>query len=150
MVYNYRVDIYIIIFKESNMTRKEARELCFKLIFEYEVQKNDAESMLSYLEEDNKDLGSQKEYVETLLHKALDNIEDIDNAIIKNTKGWQITRLPKVTLAILRVAICEMLYMDDIPESISINEAVELAKIYNDEQNGKFVNGILSSVYKGK
>ncbi|MBR4890017.1 MAG: transcription antitermination factor NusB [Clostridia bacterium] len=132
------------------MTRKEARELCFKLIFEYEVQKNDAESMLSYLEEDEQDLGNQREYVESLLHKALDNIKDIDNAIIKNTKGWQITRLPKVTLAILRVAICEMLYMDDIPESISINEAVELAKIYNDEQNGKFVNGILSSVYKEK
>ena len=132
------------------MTRKEARELCFKLIFEYEVQKNDAESMLSYLEEDEQDLGNQREYVESLLHNALDNIKDIDNAIIKNTKGWQITRLPKVTLAILRVAICEMLYMDDIPESISINEAVELAKIYNDEQNGKFVNGILSSVYKEK
>ncbi len=132
------------------MTRKEAREHCFKLMFEFEVQKNDFQTMLSYFEENELELGNQKAYVETLLRTAVENIAAIDETIEKNTKDWRISRLPKVTLAVLRVAAAEMLYMDDIPDSISINEAVELAKTYSDEKNGKFVNGVLASVFKGK
>lgn len=132
------------------MTRKEAREYCFKLMFEYEVQKNDSQTMFAYFAENEISTGNQTEYVKTLLDSAVENIAAIDEVIEKNTKGWRISRLPKVTLAILRVAVAEMLFMDDIPDSISINEAVELAKIYNDEKNGKFVNGILASVFKGK
>lgn len=132
------------------MTRKEARKYCFKLMFEYEVQKKDVQAMLAWFTENELELGNQTEYVETLLSLAISNLLAIDEIIEKNSKGWKISRLPKVTLAVLRVAITEMLYMDDIPDSISINEAVELAKIYNDEKNGKFVNGILSSVFKGK
>lgn len=132
------------------MTRKEAREHCFKLMFEYEVQKKDVQTMLSYFLENELALANQTEYVETLLDKATENIAVIDEVIEKNSTDWHITRLPKVTLAVLRVAVCEMLYMDDIPDSISINEAVTLAKTYNDEKNGKFVNGVLSSVFKGK
>lgn len=132
------------------MTRKEAREHCFKLIFEYEVQKNDVATMLSYFAENELDLGNQAEYVDTVLNTTVAHINEIDETIEGNTKGWHIDRLPKVTLAVLRVAVAEMLYMEDIPDSISINEAVNLAKKYNDEKNGKFVNGILSSVFKGK
>lgn len=132
------------------MTRKEAREYCFKLMFEYEVQKNDTQTMLSYFEENDLSPGKQAEYVERLLNTAVENIAAIDEVIEKNSKGWRKSRLPRVTLAILRVAVAEMLFMDDIPDSISINEAVELAKTYHDEKNGKFVNGILASVFKGK
>lgn len=132
------------------MTRKDAREYCFKLIFEYEVQKNSAKELLSYFAENEIELGNQTEYVEAILNKTLDNLCVIDETIEKNTKGWRITRLPKVTLAILRLAVCEILYMEDIADGIAINEAVEIAKTYNDEKNGKFVNGILSSVAKGK
>lgn len=132
------------------MTRKEARKYCFKLMFEYEVQKNDALTLLSFFEQNGLELQNQREYVETLINTALANIDAIDETIEKNSKGWRLSRLPKVTLAVLRVAVCEILYMDDIPDSIAINEAVELAKTYHDEKSGKFVNGILSSVFKGK
>lgn len=132
------------------MTRKEAREHCFKLMFEYEIQKNDAQTMLAYFEENALDLQNQKKYVQTLLHTAFENMTAINETIERHTKGWRITRLPKVTLAVLRVAVTEMLYMDDIPDSISINEAVELAKTYQDEKSGKFVNGVLASVLKEK
>ncbi len=132
------------------MTRKEAREQCFILMFEYEVQKNSPDEMLEYLFTEVADPGNQKDYIETVLNTAIENLETIDETIESNTKGWKITRLPKVTLSVLRVAVCEMLYMDDIPDSISINEAVELAKKYHDEKNGKFVNGVLASVFKGK
>ncbi len=132
------------------MTRKEAREYCFILMFEYEFQKNTALELLSYFEDNGIKLGSQKEYIENLLNTALENLSSIDELIEKYTKGWRISRLPKVTLSVLRVAICEIMYFDDIPDGISINEAVELAKKYNDEKNGKFVNGVLASVSKGK
>jgi len=132
------------------MTRKEARKYCFKLMFEYEVQKNDALTLLSFFEQNGFELKNQREYVETLINTALANMDAIDETIEKNSKGWRLSRLPKVTLAVLRVAVCEILYMDDIPDSIAINEAVELAKTYHDEKSGKFVNGILSSVFKGK
>ena len=136
--------------RSADMTRKEAREYCFILMFEYEFQKNTAEELLSYFEDNDIKLGNQKNYIEGLLNTALKNLDKIDQLIEKYTKGWKINRLPKVTLSVLRVAICEIMYFDDIPDGIAINEAVELAKKYNDEKNGKFANGVLSSVSKGK
>ncbi len=132
------------------MTRKEARENCFKLLFEYEVQKITADDALELFYELTEDVEGQSDYIDRTVKTAIDNIEKIDTVIEEYSKGWKVSRLAKVTLAVLRVGICELLYMDDIADSIAINEAVEIAKIYNDEKAGKFVNGILSSVYKSK
>ncbi len=132
------------------MTRKKAREHCFILMFEYEVQKKAPQEMLAYLYETLPEAENQKSYIDAVITTCAEKIDAIDETIEKNTNGWRISRLPKATLAVLRVAVCEILYMEDIPDAIAINEAVELAKIYHDEKNGKFVNGILSSVLKGK
>ena len=132
------------------MTRKEARENCFKLLFEYEVQKITADEALELFYELTEDVKGQSDYINKTVKTAIENVEEIDAVIEEYSKGWKVSRLAKVTLAVLRVGICELLYMDDIADSIAINEAVEIAKIYNDEKAGKFVNGILSSVYKSK
>ena len=132
------------------MTRKEARENCFKLLFEYEVQKITADDALELFYELTEDVEGQSDYIDKTVKTAIENVEKIDAIIEEYSKGWKVSRLAKVTLAVLRVGICELLYMDDIADSIAINEAVEIAKIYNDEKAGKFVNGILSSVYKSK
>lgn len=132
------------------MTRKEARENCFKLLFEYEVQKITATEALELFYELTEDVEGQSDYIDRTVKTTIDNVEKIDAIIEEYSKGWKVSRLAKVTLAVLRVGICELLYMDDIADSIAINEAVEIAKIYNDEKAGKFVNGILSSVYKSK
>lgn len=132
------------------MTRKEARENCFKLLFEYEVQKITADEALELFYELTEDVKGQSDYINKTVKTAIENVEKIDAVIEEYSKGWKVSRLAKVTLAVLRVGICELLYMDDIADSIAINEAVEIAKIYNDEKAGKFVNGILSSVYKSK
>ncbi len=71
---------------------------------------------------------------------------EIDKYILRFTRDWAFDRLAKVNLAIIRVAICEMLYLSEIPHSVSINEAVELAKKYSDWKAGSFVNGILASI----
>ena len=132
------------------MTRKDARENCFKLLFEYEVQKITAEEALSLFYELTEEVEGQSDYIDNTVKTAISNIEEIDAVIEKFSNGWKISRLAKVTLAVLRVAVCELLYMNDIADGIAINEAVEIAKIYNDEKSAKFVNGVLSSVYKSK
>ena len=132
------------------MTRKEARENSFKLLFEYEVQKLTAEEALELFYELTEDVKGQTDYIDNTVKTAISNVEKIDAVIEEYSKSWKVSRLAKVSLAVLRVAICEILYMDDIADSIAINEAVEIAKKYGDEKSPKFVNGILSSVYKSK
>lgn len=149
MVYNDKVSRFMYK-KERLMTRKEARENCFKLLFEYEVQKITAQEALELFYELTEDVEGQSEYIDRTVKTAIDNVEKIDAIIEEYSKGWKVSRLAKVTLAVLRVGICELLYMEDIADSIAINEAVEIAKIYNDEKSAKFVNGILSSVFKSK
>ncbi|MBQ9915344.1 MAG: transcription antitermination factor NusB [Clostridia bacterium] len=130
------------------MTRKEAREAGFIIIFEYEFQKLSAEELLELYYTFRDDIGNQKEYLENLVRSTLDHLPAIDEQIEKNTKGWSISRLSKVSLAALRIGICELLYDESIPAAIAINEAVQLAKDYEDSKASAFVNGILSSVSK--
>ena len=77
-----------------------------------------------------------------------ENIEAIDEILNANSVGWPVTRMPKTDLAIARLATCEIKYMEEIPVSVSINEAVEICKKYATEEDASFVNGILSSVVK--
>lgn len=88
------------------------------------------------------DLKYSKELVESFNA----NKENIDSLINKYAKNWTINRMAKVDLAILRLAICEILYMSEMPTKVSINEAIELAKLYCDDKSPKFINGILGSV----
>ena len=113
------------------MTRKDARENCFKLLFEYEVQKITAEEALSLFYELTEEVDGQSDYIDNTVKTAIENIAEIDSVIEKFSNGWKSSRLAKVTLAVLRVAVCELLYMDDIADGIAINEAVEIAKKYN-------------------
>ena len=76
--------------------------------------------------------------------------QELDDVINKYSKGWKANRLPKVNLAILRLAIYEIKYLEDVPNSVAINEAVELAKKYSGEGDYAFINGILGSVAKGE
>lgn len=76
--------------------------------------------------------------------------EEIDEAIDKYAKGWSIITMPKVDVAILRLAIAEIGFMDTIPEKVSINEAIEMAKMYCDDKSPKFINGVLGSYLNDK
>lgn len=85
-------------------------------------------------------------YSKELVESFNSNKESIDSLINKYAKNWTINRMAKVDLAILRLAICEILYMSEMPTKVSINEAIELAKLYCDDKSPKFINGILGSV----
>ena len=124
------------------MTRKEERELAFTLIFEKifndelsidEIVENAVEARL--VEENT--------FAFSLAQLTYENIDEIDNLINKNSVGWRIERLPKVSLAIMRLALCEILYVPSVPTGVSINEAVELAKKFATQEDASFINGIL-------
>ena len=88
------------------------------------------------------------DYINTVFGGVYDNVEMLDTIISDNAIGWKINRISKVSLCILRLAIYEIKFMDDIPVSVSINEAVELAKKYATQEDANFINGILSTVVK--
>lgn len=124
------------------MTRKEERELAFTLIFEKifneeaeitEIVENAVEARL--IEENT--------FAFSLAQLTYENLDEIDSIINNNASGWKIARLPKVSLAILRLALCEILFVPSIPNGVSINEAVELAKKFATQEDAAFINGIL-------
>ena len=131
------------------MTRRQAREKAFALLFEKSF--NSDVSMRDIIDFAlSERLMAFDSFSRSIALKAWENIFEIDDLIEKNAIGWKKSRISKVTLAILRLAICELLFFDEIPVSVSINEAVELCKIYADEADASFVNGILGSISKSK
>lgn len=131
------------------MTRSQARENAFMLTFE-KMFNPEAElsDMLSLAEEC--ELFETNEFTSSLYSLAQENLGACDELIEKYSKGWKINRLPKVTLAILRLSLAEILFLDDTPDSVAANEAVELAKKYATAEDASFINGILGSVIRGK
>ena len=91
-----------------------------------------------------------REFTDKLVKGVKDNIKEIDSAISKYATNWQIGRMAVVDRNILRIATFELLYLEDIPPKVSINEAVDIAKKYGDIESGKFVNGILDRISKIK
>lgn len=128
------------------MTRKQAREEAFILVFEKEFSGSSIEEIFDTAAE-ARDL-EPNDYIKTVFSGVYENLEEIDSVISENTIGWQINRISKTSLCILRLAIFEIKYIDDIPPSVSINEAVELAKTYATQDDAAFVNGILASVVR--
>lgn len=131
------------------MKRAMARELCMKILYEMSMQKKyDRDILNYYLESESEQLDEQREYVTTAVTSFLEKIVEVDALIEQYAIGWHVDRLAKVDLAILRLAITEMQYIDDIPKNVSINEALELAKKYSTEESSPFINGILDKLIK--
>ncbi len=128
------------------MTRKMAREEAFILIFEKVFTKESTEDILA-LANESRDLVPD-DYIKTVFSGVYDNVEELDNIISSTAVGWKIERISKTALCVLRLALFEIKFMDDIPLSVSINEAVEICKKYATAEDASFVNGILSTVAK--
>ncbi|MEO0097834.1 MAG: transcription antitermination factor NusB [candidate division WOR-3 bacterium] len=88
------------------------------------------------------------EFLDKLISKIKDNKKIIDEIIKEHLINWELERLSYIDRAILRIATCELLYFDDIPPKVSINEAIELAKEFSDEDAKRFINGVLDAIYK--
>lgn len=132
------------------MGRKLARESAMKLLFQMDVN-NDFSSESIDLFFDNNDFTSdEKEYIIHTVNQIHEHIETIDSNIEKFALGWKINRIPKVDLSILRIAIYEILFREDIPVEVSINEAIDISKKYSTNESSKFINGLLGTIVRGR
>lgn len=130
------------------MSRKRARIGQMQLLYQMDLLNNFEKEELELFIDNFSFSKDEKEYISETVPHMLENIQEIDSFIEKNLEGWSLKRLAKVDRAILRIAVFEMLYRDDIPVEVSINEAIELAKAYGSSDSQKFINGILGSVYR--
>lgn len=135
------------------MSRKVAREVAFKIVFELAFQKDEEaaklyEKMLEASEEKLELTEEDNTYVSEIINGIQKNENNIDEKIKMYLKDWSFERISKIDLAILRLAIYEINYRKDIPCKVSVNEAVELAKIFSEESSPAFINGILAEILK--
>jgi N utilization substance protein B len=130
------------------MSRHIARELAFKILFQTDVGRNPWQEVLPRtIAEDN--LPEQTRiFLEQLVKGTVQNLKLIDSEITKYAQDWKLERMANTDRNILRMAIYEIKFLDEIPPGVTINEAVELAKLYGDEESGKFVNGILGNMVR--
>ena len=126
------------------MDRRIIRENIMQFVYQMDVTDNFDYEQLTCVKEAEKAL-KQNQATDTL-NAIRDHISEIDKLISKNIDNWDINRLPKADLAILRTALAEILYVDSIPANVSINEAVELGKIYGDERSYAFINSVLGKI----
>jgi N utilization substance protein B len=141
--------------KEWLEQRRNARVIAMKLMYLIDFPQSDADATYQWLtdREDTETGGCamddhDRSYVQNMLELLKTHGPEVDTQIKTHAKGWTFERIAKVDRAILRLAIVEMRYMDDIPAAVSMNEAVEIAKAYSGEKAGSFVNGVLASVKK--
>ena len=133
------------------MARKSAREAAMSLLYQRIFTENyDIDALRNMVDNqlvlDERDIS----YIEEILAGSSKYMDRIDNIIRENSKGWKFERISKVDLSILRLALYEILFCDDIPQSVTINEAVELAKKYGGEKASSFINGILGSFVRNR
>ncbi|MCL2253548.1 MAG: transcription antitermination factor NusB [Lachnospiraceae bacterium] len=129
------------------MNRREIREQIFKLLFRAEFNEReemDEQTALYFDTDDNQDALLDADYIKIKLFKVLEQLPAIDQMLCEKVKGWDIDRMGKVDLTILRLAVYEIIHDVDIPEGVAINEAVELAKKFGQDNSKAFVNGVLS------
>lgn len=127
------------------MTRHEAREQAFMVLFEKTF---DDELTISEIvsNAEESELLKINGFAKKLLTAVEENYDAIDEIIEKSSQSWSVLRLPKVSLAVLRLAVGEIKFVDDVPNGVAVNEAVEIAKKYGTSEDASFINGVLGAV----
>lgn len=129
------------------MTRNEAREILMQILFEMDVSKNLDNDTANTLAEERLS-GNHITRGKSLLNSIINDIDDIDATINKHSKSWKTGRMPKVDLAVMRLAVGEMRYSEDIPDAVAINEAINLVKKFSTDNSARFVHGVLGAMAK--
>ena len=127
------------------MTRTEARRAVLELLFEREFKKDESNEEIYAVSCENREIENDP-YVKGVYFGVCEKASEIDETINANSTGWKASRLSRVSRSILRLCIYEMVYIEEIPYLVSINEGLELAKMYEDDKARPFINGVLNSV----
>lgn len=126
--------------------RKDTRKNAMELMFQMDIQNDFSDEAIEKFQELNSLTVKQRDYMSLLFRNIEERLEKVDTVIEENAENWRIQRLAKVDLSILRIALIEMFYVEEVPIAVAINEAVSLAKIYGSDNSAKFINGILGTV----
>ncbi|MBO8154828.1 MAG: transcription antitermination factor NusB [Bacillaceae bacterium] len=130
------------------MKRREAREKAFQALFQIDINDISAEEALQHVAGDEKD---DHEFLKQLISGVMEHRKEIDEMISSHLENWSLKRIASVERTILRIATYEMNFLkDEVPEKVAINEAVEIAKKYGEDNSGKFVNGVLKKYHEQK
>jgi len=129
-------------------TRRKARELTLKALYAYDISKAEPGQIAEDIITPSLIKPQAKEFSRRLFLKTVESMKELDSHIKSHAKSWDFSRIATVEKNILRMGICEFLYFDDIHSTISIDEAIELAKRYGDKDAKSFVNAVLDSVLK--
>ncbi|MDD3839194.1 MAG: transcription antitermination factor NusB [Clostridia bacterium] len=132
------------------MGRRRDREIAMQILFEREFNEQELEQIVEYAFSKNKLDKEDKTFIEKITFGTLSNLGTIDDYIEEYCKDWSKKRIAKVDLVILRIAIFEMLFSQEVPINVAINEAIELAKKFSTEESPSFVNGILGAISRNK
>ena len=129
--------------------RRKARELTLKALYAYDIAETDPEQVAGDIISPSLIKPEAKRFSLSLFFKVVENIEQIDDLVKDHAISWDFSRIASIEKNILRMGICEFLFFDDIPSTISIDEAIELAKKYAEKDSKNFVNAVLDSILKG-
>ena len=130
------------------MTRREIRELIFKMVFraEFHNEEEIPEPLRLFMDTLESAGEADRAYIEHKVQDIFAHLEEIDGIIDSSARNWKTSRMAKVELTLIRLAVYEIRFEDDIPTGVAINEAVELAKVYGEENSASFVNGVLARI----
>jgi N utilization substance protein B len=126
--------------------RRKARELALMLLYELDYRPADLAAVLQEFWRDRVVPPEVRAFADALVRGTAEKLAELDGTIEANAAHWSLARIAPVERNILRLAAYELLFRDDIPERVAINEAIELAKLYGSEESGAFVNGILDQI----
>ncbi|UCF71474.1 MAG: transcription antitermination factor NusB [candidate division WOR-3 bacterium] len=130
------------------MGRRLARELALKVLYRCEEGDTDVDCAIRSVLDVRRYQENDKGFSRTLIERTIENLDVIDKEIVKVLKNWEYDRISLVDKIILRMGTCELIYFDEIPSQISINEAIEIGKKYGGSDSGRFINGVLDAIRK--
>ncbi len=132
--------------------RRKGRVIAFQTVFSWDANKSSLEELLKFQWLDSDDYKKSQnalDFARLLAAGTVENIDIVDSTINENLVNWKFSRLSRVDLAILRISVYSLLFRDEIPRKVTIDEAVDIAKSYGSDESYKFVNGVLDSIKKG-
>lgn len=133
------------------MNRRKSREIAMKLLFEISINTKEVKEVIESYKENNEEFDDVDfDYVENILVGVNENKEFLEKTIEGNLTNWKLSRISKINMSILKIAVYEICFDEGIPEKVSANEAVNLAKKYSDEKSPAFINGVVGNIIKSR
>ncbi|MCX7983525.1 MAG: transcription antitermination factor NusB [Bacteroidetes bacterium] len=129
------------------LKRRAIRERVLQVLYAYELSQESIDAIVTYIMHDLMKYNEEYTFAVSLVRKVVEKRKELDAIIKRKVENWEFDRIAVIDRIVLRMGICELLYFEDIPPKVSINEAIEIARRFSTEKSDKFVNGILDSVF---